>query len=98
MTINIWKECNGETHMTSLSTTAWQLVEAQHKIATRKLVDSLDEQAILEELIDTSKPPVPTLYLNLHPLLRTAFRYPPLKHGSRFGTFVENSIWYGSRV
>jgi hypothetical protein len=28
--------------------------------------------------------------------LHTPFRYPPLRHGSRFGTRTEPSLWYGS--
>jgi hypothetical protein len=70
-------------------------VEAQHHISTRKLVDSLEEQALLEQLIDTSKPPDRTGG-RLHVLLATPFRYPPLRHGSRFGTRHEPGIWYGS--
>ena len=34
----------------------------------------------------------------LHYLLFTPFRYPPLRHGSRFGTRAELGIWYGSRA
>jgi len=30
-------------------------------------------------------------------LLYTPFRYPPLRHGSRYGTRSERGIWYGSR-
>lgn len=48
-----------------------------------KLVDSLDEQALLEELIDGSKPPVPAECRHLHWLLFTPFRY-PARADSRF--------------
>jgi hypothetical protein len=74
------------------------VVEGQHVVATRKLVDSLDEQAILERLIESSKPtPTPGGEARrLHYLLATPFRYPPLKHGSRFGTRAEPSLWYGA--
>src|SRR4029078_6576027 len=34
----------------------------------------------------------------LHWLRFTASRYPPLRHGSRFGTRAERGIWYGSRA
>jgi hypothetical protein len=70
-------------------------VEAQHQVSTRKLVDSAEEQALLEELIDSAKPPDITRG-RLHYLLFTPFRYPPLPHGSRFGTRNERGIWYGS--
>jgi hypothetical protein len=71
------------------------VVEAQHQVSTRKLVDSADEQALLEELIERVKPPEVTGGRQ-HYLLFTPFRYPPLRHGSRFGGRHERSIWYGS--
>jgi hypothetical protein len=71
------------------------VVEAQHQVSTRKLVDSAEEQALLEELIDRVKPPDATGG-RLHYLLFTPFRYPPLTHGSRFGGRHERGIWYGS--
>jgi hypothetical protein len=79
---------------------AWRVVEAQHVISTRKLVDSAEEQEILESLIDDAKPPLPEgeEFRGLHYLLATPFRYPPLRHGSRFGTRAERSLWYGSAV
>jgi hypothetical protein len=35
---------------------------------------------------------------HLHYLLFTPFRYPPLRHGSRFGTRAERRLWYGSET
>ena len=50
-----------------------------------KLVDTLAEQARLEELIDEIKPPVPPDCRHLHYLLFTPFRYgAPYPRGSRF--------------
>jgi hypothetical protein len=71
------------------------VVEAQHQVSTRKLVDSADEQVMLEELIERVKPP-DTTGGRLHYLLFTPFRYPPLRHGSRFGARHERGVWYGS--
>ena len=67
-------------------------------VSTRKLVDSDAEQRLLEELIDRVKPPMPPdpEFTNLHVLLTTPFRYPPLRHGSRFGRRSERGLWYGS--
>jgi hypothetical protein len=62
----------------------WRLVEAQHRISTLKLVDTPEEQKILEDLIDGTKPPLPPEALGLHYLLATPFRYAPYPHGSRF--------------
>ena len=53
----------------------WRVVEAQHRIATMKLVDDAGEQRTLEELLDGSKPPVPPACRHLHWLLFTPFRY-----------------------
>jgi RES domain len=76
------------------------VVEAQHVVSTRKLVDSDAEQVLLEELIDRAKPPAPPEpeFAGLHYLLTTPFRYPPLRHGSRFGTRTERGLWYGSET
>ena len=48
------------------------------------LVDTLDEQARLENILEASKPPLPSGCAHLHYLLFTPFRYPPSRHGSRF--------------
>jgi hypothetical protein len=61
------------------------VVEAQHAISTLKLVDTLAEQALLEQLLEASKPPVPPECRPLHYLLSTPFRYgAPYPFGSRF--------------
>ena len=70
-------------------------MEAQHLVSTRKLVGSASEQALLEELIDGAKPPP---VAGWHYLLTTPFRYPPLRHGSRFGTRYQRGIWYGAET
>ncbi len=62
----------------------WRFVEDQHRVSTMRLVDTLEEQSVLEELLDTSKPPVPLECQHLHYLLFTPFRYRPVAHGSRF--------------
>ncbi len=72
-----------------------RLVESQEEVATGRLVSSLARQAVLEDLLETTKPP--RRDSGLHYLLATPFRYPPLKHGSRFGSRHEPSLFYGSR-
>lgn len=63
----------------------WRMVEAQHQVSTLKLVDTLDEQALLEELIEETKPQIPQECRHLHYLLATPFRYGSIyPHGSRF--------------
>jgi len=95
MSSSIWTRCAGDSRLRELRLSSWRVVEAQHRISTRKLVDSADEQELLEELIERVKPPDPTNG-RMHYLLFTPFRYPPLRHGSRFGGRHERGIWYGS--
>ena len=97
MSSSIWTRCAGDSEIRPLRLTPWRVVESQHQVSTRKLVASDAEQRLLEELIDRVKPP--TVYARahtLHYLLFTPFRYPPLPHGSRFGTKLEPGIWYGA--
>jgi hypothetical protein len=97
MPSNIWTRCGGRSNARRLAGRAWRVVESQHLFSTRKLVSSDEEQRLLEQLIEDVKPPsgAPP---GLHWLLFTPFRYPPLRHGSRFGTRAERGIWYGSRT
>jgi hypothetical protein len=68
-----------------LSGRCWRAVEAQHVVSTMALVDTLEEQALLEQLLDESKPLVPPQCRHLHYLLFTPFRYAALyPAGSRF--------------
>lgn len=62
----------------------WRLVEAQHRVSTLKIVDTLQEQERLEYLLEDVKPPIPDELLNFDPLLYTPFRYGPYKDGTRF--------------
>lgn len=95
MSFSIWTRCAGGSEIRLLRLSPWRVVEAQHQLSTRKLVDSTEEQILLEELIDSVKPPDVTAG-RLHYLLFTPFRYPPLPHGSRFGGRHDRGIWYGS--
>ena len=95
MSFSIWMRCAGDSELRTLRLSPWRVVEAQHQVSTRKLVDSTEEQILLEEMIDSVKPPDITQG-RLHYLLFTPFRYPPLPHGSRFGGRHEQGIWYGS--
>ena len=98
MSSTIWMQCAGAEQLRPLSLKACRLVEAQHRVSTLKLVDSLEEQALLEDLIEGAKPPLPqeSEFENLHYLLATPFRYPPLRYGSRFGRRDQRGLWYGS--
>lgn len=89
--------CAGASELRTLHVDAWRVVESQHLISTRKLVDSASEHELLEELIEGAKPPERGVR-GLHYLLFTPFRYPPLRYGSRFGARTEPGIWYGSET
>jgi hypothetical protein len=85
MSLPIWTPAALSSEARSLDGSCWRLVEAQHRVSTLKLVDDLDEQALLEELIEASKPVVPQECRHLHYLLATPFRYGShYPSGSRF--------------
>ena len=75
---------------------AWRMVEAQHIASTMKLVDGAAEQDMLEQLLDTSKPPRPDETADLHYLLATPFRYSPARGGSRFRAANDPGVFYGA--
>lgn len=60
-----------------------RIVEGQWKAATLRITDNLEEQRILEEIIEETKPPIPAECEGLHYLLLTPFRYGSYD-GSRF--------------
>jgi hypothetical protein len=75
------------------------VVEAQHRISTMKLVDAPEEQALLEQLVESSKPPIPPEAEGLHYLLYTPFRYGPYPHGSRFRRAgLSEGVFYAAQV
>ena len=76
----------------------WRIVEAQHRVSTLKLVDTLAEQELLERLLEATKPPVPAECRHLHYLLATPFRYAaPYPKGSRFRRAGHTpGVFYGS--
>jgi len=83
----------------NLSAKPWRIVEAQHRVPTMRLVDTLDEQRVLEDMLEASKPPVPEEARALHYLLSTPFRYPaPPPVGSRFRGIGDPGVWYGADV
>src|SRR5258705_11843017 len=98
MSPSIWTRSAGPSEARRLSGRFRRVVEAQFRNSTRKLVDSDEEQRVLEELLDgRAKLPVPAGFEGLHYLLYTPFRHPPLRNGSRFGTRRERGILYAAR-
>jgi hypothetical protein len=75
-----------------------RIVENQEQKVTLSLTDSLAEHDVLEALLEASKPSADDVasLARFDYLLRTPWRYPPLKWGSRFGRRFEPSLFYGS--
>jgi len=85
MSLPIWTPAALSSELRAVSGRFWRLVEAQHQISTLKLVDTLEEQALLENLLEESKPALPPDCVGLDYLLATPFRYGAVyPHGSRF--------------
>lgn len=76
----------------------FRMVEAQHRISTSRLTDSLVEEERLERLIEEVKPPLPKAARKLHYLLATPFRYGH-RSESRFRKAGERpGIFYASET
>ncbi|MDX6752103.1 RES family NAD+ phosphorylase [Geminicoccaceae bacterium 1502E] len=84
MSSSIWTPAALSSEALPLEGRCWRLVEAQHRVSTLKLVDTLEEQDLLEGLLEAAKPPVPPECRHLDYLLATPFRYSPYPRGSRF--------------
>ena len=89
---------NDTTKLSGYRNSVWRVIESQEEVATLNIVDDIEEQDVLESLIDEVKPPYRKGTDGMHYLLKTAFRYPPLKWGSRFGTTLMPSYFYASET
>jgi hypothetical protein len=96
----------GAVPLAALQGVVHRITDRQGQSGTADLVDGLREQARLEQLIETVKPPIPSDWpeardgrpLPSHRLLLTPFRYPPLESGSRFGRAHQRHLFYGARA
>ncbi|MCJ8053277.1 RES family NAD+ phosphorylase [Shinella curvata] len=85
MSLPIWTPAALSSEARPFAGSVWRFVEAQHRVSTLKLVDTLDEQALLEDILEESKPVLPPECAGLDYLLATPFRYGAIyPHGSRF--------------
>ncbi len=85
MSLPIWTPAALSSETRAVSGAFWRLVEAQHQVSTMKLVETVDEQALLESLLEETKPVFPPECARLDYLLATPFRYGAVyPHGSRF--------------
>jgi hypothetical protein len=75
----------------------WRTVETQYKSSTMRLTDTLEEQNLLEEILNRSKPSIPEECTDFHYLIYTPFRYAPYPVGSRFRRAGQREgAFYGS--
>jgi len=90
-----WKAAWFVTGVRARAVILWRGVEAQHLVATMRLADSLEEQRVLEELLEASKPPLPEAARARHYLIFTPFRYrSPV--ATRFRRVRDPGVWYGA--
>jgi hypothetical protein len=95
--MDLWAACRERLVIGVIAGEIVRVIESQEQVATSSLVDDLADQSLLEDLIERTKPPLRPGSERLHYLLAAPFRYPPLRHGSRFGTRHQPSLFYGSR-
>jgi len=95
-----WTRAALSSSAQQLSGLCWRIVEAQHHVSTLKLLDTLDEQRLLEGLIESTKPVVPPECRHLHYLLFTPFRYGAVyPTGSRFRSAgLTEGVFYGAEA
>ena len=96
MSSTTWTPTGVGSNTRRLQCALWRAVEAQHRVSTIALVDTLEEQALLEEVLENSKPAPPPEAKGLHYLLSTPFRYPPPHGGSRFRSPIDPGVFYGA--
>jgi hypothetical protein len=93
--LTTWTPRALDSEARSYARTLWRVVEAQFTASTMRLADSLEEQALLETVLEESKPPLPDAVARLPYLLATPFRYRP-HAGSRFRGALDAGVWYGA--
>jgi hypothetical protein len=98
MSSNTWTPDALRSSATRLTGKCWRVVEAQHRISTMKITDTLAEQAVLEDLLEETKPPIPRECAHLDFLLLTPFRYSARNpYGSRFRRpHAEHGVFYAA--
>ena len=85
----LWRDCGGGRGIVPLQGLLHRLVESQEHVATLGYVDTLEEQAVLEALLDGVKPPWPADGGRLHTEPHSQVRAPRthtsvrrLRHGA----------------
>ncbi len=98
MPANTWTPTALASEARRWAGSGWRAVEAQHQVATLRLArGNLDDQRLLEDILDTAKPPAASAAGDLHWLLATPFRYRPPVGGSRFRGRFDPGVFYGAQ-
>lgn len=94
----MWTPTALASEVKSFGGTVWRVVEHQYTASTRKIVNTLADQDVLETILEESKPLYPDGAEKLNYLLKTPFRYyPPNPYGSRFRQAnTEQGVFYAS--
>jgi hypothetical protein len=95
--LTTWTPHALESEARAYARVLWRVVEAQHTASTMRLTESLEEQAVLEAVLEESKPALPPNVRRLHYLFATPFRYRP-HSGSRFRAPFDAGVWYGAEA
>ena len=75
----------------------WRVIEGQFRASTMRIVDTDAEQAVLEDILETAKPPVPAPCQHLDYQFWSPFRYGSYPGYSRFRRpGPTKGVWYGS--
>lgn len=77
----------------------WRVIEGQFRSATMRIVDTDAEQAVLEQVLEVSKPPVPAQCRHLDYQFWSPFRYGCYPRASRFRRAGQTpGVWYGAET
>ncbi len=99
MSLTTWTPTAVSSEAYPLSCRVWRMVEAQHVVSTSRILDTREEQELLEDILEESKPPVPPEAQGLDYLLYSPFRYGPLSpYGSRFRGVADSGVFYGAET
>ncbi|MBC7683084.1 MAG: RES family NAD+ phosphorylase [Ferruginibacter sp.] len=82
-------------HEHGLESDVWRAIDTQDAVATLRLLDTLEELLVLEQILAGSLPILPPDTAHLHPLLSTPFRF-TAPQPSRFRPAQAPGIWYGA--
>ena len=97
MSSTTWTPAGVSSNARQFSGTVWRMVESQYESSTMRLVDTIREHEILEDILEASKPPVPDGAKDLHYLLFSPFRYAyTAAFGTRFRAKGDTGVFYSA--